>query len=225
MSPPRPRRLPCSHPVLLPQPSSPHVVGFSWPGNQFPTFLTDPDSVLVDNLTRVYFPEDEFHALQAGKVLSEEIMNLKAPSGRSVDVIAHSLGNMVVNSAFTFLEPGVVSTYVMHQAALPAEAFSQNYGLDTLLRPSAEAQGYPDDQLWETMWSDMTQGLRDAWTLGFPSGTPPTDVRRAFTHRWRLQRPDDWTPATLSGGQSCGGAWARRVLWDAEKDQACQHVV
>ncbi|WP_291983732.1 Ig-like domain-containing protein [Luteitalea sp.] len=199
-----------SHPVLLPQPSSPHVVGFSWPGNQFPTFLTDPDSVLVDNLTRVYFPEDEFHALQAGKVLSEEIMNLKAPSGRSVDVIAHSLGNMVVNSAFTFLEPGVVSTYVMHQAALPAEAFSQNYGLDnlSLLVVSAANQGYPDDQPWEAMWSNMDQGLRDAWASRFPSGTPPTDVQRAFTHRWRLQRPDDWTPATLSAGPILrGGPW------------------
>jgi hypothetical protein len=151
------------HPVLRNQGSQrsgyPHTVGISWPSDQGGSALFG-----------IYFPEDEFHALQTGVPLSRLLKTVLKPSSHSIDIIAHSLGNLVVNSAL--MQPGmigVVDRYIMNDAAVPADAFDAAYSYSheerSALFPHAEAYGYgfpgssqsPDDR-WERDWHDMQQG-------------------------------------------------------------------
>jgi hypothetical protein len=105
------------HPVLHEQGA--HTIGISWPG--------DIPGVALD---RLYYPEDEFSAFQAGIPVGRflaQIRNSLRPQ-QSIDIFAHSLGNLVVNWALTSLPPAGGSaaaiTYVMNDAAVPSEAFT-----------------------------------------------------------------------------------------------------
>jgi hypothetical protein len=177
------------HPNLGPA----HTIGITWPGDQHSAL--DP----LGLSTAVLFPEDEFHALQAGVPLSALLREvIDKPSSRRVDVIAHSLGNMVVNSAL--MQPGmghVVNTFVMNEAAVPAEAFNTNYTYSELERrtmfPQARRYGYSDapgdalDGVWRTEWADMEAGHP---LLPGTDGTAPTPD---FAHMaaWKLERDSD----------------------------------
>jgi hypothetical protein len=135
----------------------------------------------------LYFPEDEFTALQTGVPLSKFIKKLEGvASVKKIAILAHSLGNMVVNSALKQL--GSASKpirYVMNEAAVPADAFDANYTLtggDTLLSavdlwkhairlgymPTADEQvalagrGFTaipvaGDVVWESQWTDIVK--------------------------------------------------------------------
>ena len=71
--------------AILPQGGA-QVVGISWPGDvSFP-----------------YWPDDEFNALESGVPLAA-FFRQEAAAGRGISVFAHSLGNMVVNSAINRL--------------------------------------------------------------------------------------------------------------------------
>src|SRR5205823_4142425 len=85
-----------------------HTVAALWPGDQGKGYVV-PGLGNPTNL--VFFPEDEFHALQTGVPLAQLILTLTSEtsgSPRQIDVIAHSLGNMAVNSALMLLEPRTV---------------------------------------------------------------------------------------------------------------------
>src|SRR5262249_31576580 len=75
-----------------------------------------------------YFPDDEFKALQSGVPLADLFVRLSKHNNQTF-LIAHSLGNMIVNSALARPEvsPGMVSKYIMNEAAVPAEAFASNF--------------------------------------------------------------------------------------------------
>jgi hypothetical protein len=63
---------------------------------------------------------------------------------------------MVVNSALSQPDmEDVVDAYVMNQAALAAEAFSDGYQSYMPLAQQAMQQGYPTDQLWEEEWAQI----------------------------------------------------------------------
>jgi hypothetical protein len=143
-----------------------HVVGFAWPGDEGISVNGFPLTAIF------YFPQDEFHALQSGVPLAGMFARLKGqnPSAQ-FNVIANSLGNMVVNSAL--MQPGmdgVVKGYVMNEAAVPAEAFSKSYPYapaeKEVMWPSAQQIGYPTDQVWQQEWSDMAAGLPKDPVLG-----------------------------------------------------------
>src|SRR5262249_10300249 len=111
-----------------------------------------------------YFPWDEFHAFQTGIPLSRLLTSLSNGGDRIIDVVAHSLGNLVVNSAIAYGDDmnNVVRRYVMNQAAVPAEAFAFDYQDDARMAAKAADQGYgghppfgPADQRWIDEWQEM----------------------------------------------------------------------
>jgi hypothetical protein len=165
------------HPVFDGQGSDsdhPAAVGISWPGDQ-------------DGGTN--FPPDEFHAFQTGIPLSRLLKTLSVgPSGkRRIDVVAHSLGNIVVNSALAFGDgmEGVVHAYVMNQAAVPAEAFKTTYIDDSVLRSNAANHGYPSDDIWAKQWLAMN---RDFCSRDFCGDC--TEVLSAPTPLWPIGAGD-----------------------------------
>ncbi len=162
------------HPVLRPQPTAgpgrvPWVVGISWPGDAGPVLPSSlpfvggtpllqvpgvPDSMAL--LSLFYLPVDEFHAFQTGVPLAALLKDLKG-NDRRINVVAHSLGNMVVNSALQQPDmSGVVDAYVMNQAAFSLEAFG-SFPVDGELAAQAEQQGYPSDATWMAQWTQINQ--------------------------------------------------------------------
>ena len=71
----------------LRQAQATQVVGVLWPGNLGPFGVS-------------YFPGDEFNAFQTGVPLGAFLEDRKA-LGQSLNIVAHSLGNLAVNSAIT----------------------------------------------------------------------------------------------------------------------------
>jgi hypothetical protein len=138
------------HPVMNTQDAA--TVGIAWPGDERALPETEP----------LYFPDDEYNALQTGVPLSAFFNQLRSghPS-IAIDVIAHSLGNMVVNSALRLSEPRVLDRYVMIDAAVPAEAFDPDYIPDeqelTQMTLWAVQNGYPDDAIWRDQWRTMLE--------------------------------------------------------------------
>lgn len=65
-----------------------------------------------------------------GKPLSDWLVSTKSP-GRRVQVFAHSLGNLAVHSALTFLSSNTIDSYVMNAAPIASEAFDVSAGADT----------------------------------------------------------------------------------------------
>jgi hypothetical protein len=149
-----------------------YTVGILWHGD-----FTKPSMPV----TGLYFPDDEFRALQSGVPIANFLQQLSG-GGNQITVIAHSLGNMAVNSALT--RPGmtgVVKQYMMNEGAVPLEAFtvSDVFSTNPQIPAGSEQfqpnifrnnraifmqghlleQGFPDDQLW----SDQLQAV-----LAFP---------------------------------------------------------
>lgn len=167
------------HPVLASQEAA--VVGIEWPSN-IPGRV---DSGL-------YYPEDEFNALQAGIPLGKYIAELRQRTGvERLNIFAHSLGNMVVNNALKEIpSSGAPINYVLHEAAVSSEAFLEQYnpaapeslavpGVQRLLN-HARALGYPgpgDNPASDWLWT-QTQGdveLRRV-QFGCPMVAPFPDV-------------------------------------------------
>jgi hypothetical protein len=147
---------------------------------------------------------------------------------------------MVVNSALTFLREGQVRTYVMNQAAVPAEAFDPAYPTDPGLEQNARDYGYPDDGRWERGWQEMISNRsvpadlarcgqatteRDCWSaydhwreVAGPDKSE-AELRVAFTQRWRQVRPTPWVPEQPpSGAAPSRGPW--RGIFAANLDKA-----
>src|SRR5260370_9887976 len=79
-----------------------------------------------NGLNGLYFPSDEFKALQSGVPVAALFTKLQNNNNQTI-VIAHSLGNMVVNSALTQSAPSVISKYIMNEGAVPAQAFAKDF--------------------------------------------------------------------------------------------------
>ena len=178
------------HPVLSRQRDYYHVVGLTWTGNVINGY---PASSLF------YFAEDEFRALQTGVPLSRFLSQLRGRTSGRITVVAHSLGNMAVQSALQRVPGGVLDVAAMVDAAVPAEAFDSAYVPDVQERSSlifppldgAVAAYYPDDGQWENDWTVFRHIIRDEW-LGvvrtwLGEHVTPTDneLGQLFSVRWR----------------------------------------
>jgi hypothetical protein len=107
------------------------TIVISWPSNLGgqANGATNDDSGSGLQSTLQY-PEDEFHALQMGVPLAQYIAEVKSEnSQRDISIIAHSLGNVVVNSTLSRpeIQPGVVARYIMNEAAMASEVYDSNY--------------------------------------------------------------------------------------------------
>jgi hypothetical protein len=74
----------------------------------------------------LFFPDDEYVALRSGHAFAQYLNSLQG-SGNTVSVVAHSLGNLFVNSAIREANTNAVSTYVMNEGAVTAEAFATSF--------------------------------------------------------------------------------------------------
>lgn len=159
-----------------------YVVGFSWSGDYLSSLSQETAAYVADLLLfrgdwshSLHFPDDEMRAFESGVALAKLLHTLDA-DGRTLNVVAHSLGNMVVNSALTRtqeLHGTQIANYVMNEGAVPTEAFAQEYvpsiEESTVMLPGAANYGYappnPDgtpstnvDSRWRTDWSEMWAG-------------------------------------------------------------------
>jgi hypothetical protein len=179
------------HPVLEAQKAG--FVGVSWPSNP--------------GLT--HYPDAEFLALETGVPFACLLKDLKNRTGADLNIVAHSLGNMVVNSALQRTGPGLVDNYVMNEPAVAAEAFkdpNQPFApgeadpgyLDVVTR----RYGYPDDTAWFNQWTQMVNGQPgglfgpDFTDLNnWNAKTDPLPAPKPFYYqRWTQVRPSTGVP-------------------------------
>jgi len=200
-----------------------YTVGFTWPSQLGPGFSGD-----------LFFPEAEYAALQSGVPFARLLEDWKTGANglpRRIDVLAHSLGNIVTNSALMQMPAGVVDQLVMHEPALAAEAFDYNYQYSAedksdqwpaAIRLGYEdiVQGIPRDRRWMTEWQDILDGKsvpslvspnplpvqlsEQRWCLELDSTT--SAPRPFYFYRWRQHRPDDPRVSQPAGNaMQCGG--------------------
>ncbi len=165
-----------------------HTIVISWPSNQGGQTRgsrdDDSGSFLSGVEALTLYPEDEFHALQMGVPLAKFLSSVHQQRGdRTMYVMAHSLGNVVVNSALTRPEmQGVVDKYVMNEAAMPSEVYNTGYtpsAEELLIGDSfftsgerhAELYGYSKDDDHDEVWIDdwnrwFTGDEKDKWEEG-----------------------------------------------------------
>jgi hypothetical protein len=176
------------------------MVGFTWPGNQGRIFPTDTSP----------YPPNEFNAMQSAVPLALFLGRREGGvGGRNVQVMAHSLGNMVVNEALTMLPPFTVRRYIMNDAAVSTEAFADApYVQDALelsrLAPHSVEWGYPLDTRaapsqgalppvkgnWEQQWKDMLADAHRPSRCGVPDGQDPPPGTKPDLDRWRQELRD-----------------------------------
>ena len=182
-----------NHPVLSAQKAG--FVGVSWP--------SDPG--------KTSFPEGEMTALQTGVPFACLVNELAGGSGQpTINVIAHSLGNMVVNSALLRLPAGKVQNYIMNEAALPAEtfkdpavSFSASETNPAYVSKVTDRYGYPNDTPWFNTWVQMAAGQPTSF-LGNPDFSdfnkwnattdPLPSPKPRFYERWTQVRPPGGVP-------------------------------
>jgi hypothetical protein len=115
-----------SYPVLPSQNTDKgpaYTVGILWKGDHRDWLQNLSIAAFLNGL---YFPDDEFNALETGDPLAAFLSQVKNQSN-TINIIAHSLGNMVVNSAISQAPTGTVTSYVMNDGAIAAEVFDSNF--------------------------------------------------------------------------------------------------
>ncbi len=177
------------HPVLLAQ-NNAHTIGYLWPG--------DPG---VTN-----YPVAYMNAFESGVPLASFLNDQAVIYNRKIQILAHSLGNVVVNSALSrteiqlALNAGAITTYVMNEPALPAEAFDSNYQPsateNSIYDQHAVANGWSDnpaltpiDNIWQLQWSQATQLEILQWTGTLSSPSYVTSPQPQYALRWGQSRP------------------------------------
>ncbi len=197
------------HPILGAQEA--RVVGVSWPGDIPGDVNQAVQKLLGVDEVRPYFIEDEFNAFLSGIPLGDKLRELR--SGRKVNILAHSLGNVVVNSALERAgSGGKPINYVMLQAAVPSDAFLQQYdplnarrsvpGVGDLVG-HAIALGFPDelgvkaDRKWLEQENEVFQKLGEfpgEWTCPrqapFEVRTDPDCLNPELPKPWPLWKCD-----------------------------------
>jgi pimeloyl-ACP methyl ester carboxylesterase len=189
------------HPILPRQRDYHHVVGVTWTGDVVMGLARHPG---------LFFIEDEFRALQTGIPLSRFLAQVREryPNSR-VTVVAHSLGNMVVNSALTRLPVGTVDTTVMVNAAVTSEAFDGAYSPSDVDRVGfiegiggAESAGFPSDAMWEREWQEILNNP-DTPCQDCPVELPPYREWKQYVTEWL-------GPEVAASDDSLGQLYARR---------------
>jgi hypothetical protein len=192
--------------MLLAQ-NNAHTVGISWYGD----------------VSLLNWPDDEFSALENGVPLAN-FLSAQADANRTIRIFAHSLGNMVVNSALTrglaeakdALSKHAITSYVLNDAAIPAEAFDRTYNTQDLsallLAHATLADGYaPADALWAAQWLDM-QTLNpfalSQWYSTIDSNNYVTQPPPLYQTRWSQTRPAGGVPdSALANSTPQRGPW------------------
>jgi hypothetical protein len=136
-------------------------------------------------------------------------LSAQADSGRRIRILATSLGNMVVNSALTrgqyeakdVLSKGAITSFVMNEAAVPAEAFTSAYYSQNsnggLENQAAAIDGFSNDSGWQAQWSDMLKNrtdLLDQWENTLADPNYVTQPLPEYDLRWTQQRPSAGVP-------------------------------
>jgi hypothetical protein len=171
-----------------------YVTGLLWPGDQQGALLPTP---------KAFYPENEFNAFRSGIPVALWLDDLADGSAdRKVNIVAHSLGNIVMNNAFREFggQPRSPITYVMLEAAVAAEAFD---GATTPHVPEllahAQAYSYADDARWRQQELDMNANqscppcfLRD-WQRKLTSIGPNVIPPVKYGARWSRPAPGERT--------------------------------
>ena len=184
-----------------------HTVGISWPSNDSGESTVERflDAVVpgFENLyASARYPFDEYHALGVGPSLKNYLTAVRDQrSDRSINVLAHSLGNMAVNSALYRLNrSGVIDKYVMNEAAFAAEALDLAYGptddeLTIYGDHHAGTYGYPDDTIWKLGWAadSAKYGGIPRWqgkvdTMRQQGASSNITAEEMYTRRWEQLR-------------------------------------
>jgi transglutaminase-like putative cysteine protease len=181
-----------------------HTIGVAWPGNQ-------------GTPAPLFFPEDEFHALQSGVPMARFLACLRGNldgSSRRVHVIAHSLGNMVMQSALMRLgNRRAVDKYVMYDAAFASESLNRNYErtfYDTVtFGPHVADYGYPSDLRWDIEWGliSIDPLSRIAWNLRLNSMYEDILPRPDYNRRWTQVRPFEVSDRASATSTPARGPW------------------
>jgi hypothetical protein len=160
-----------------------HVITLSWPGNE---------NVVLDAGAGIRFPAAEFRGFESGVAAARFLAMLKNGSpDRTLNVIAHSLGNLVINNALRRPEIGgshVVDRYIMHDAAVTSDAFigSEPPLPDTRSTPASWSGYFADNfdrtQIYNT-YNHADQVLLVAWTASQVLHKPTGDLFNAITFR------------------------------------------
>jgi len=186
------------HPVLMAQ-NNTQTVGFAWRGDI---------SILGSE-----FPPNEFSALESGVPLATWLTDQALLYNRKIQIIAHSLGNMVVNSALMrpealgALNQRAITSYLMNEAAIPAEAFDPNYqpdaGENAVFDQNAVTYGWSDnpaqspiDSVWQVQWAQATAANQQEWTNTLSAAGYVTSPQPIYQLRWGQQRPSSGIPDT-----------------------------
>jgi hypothetical protein len=170
------------HPVLKSQ--NAWTIGVSWPGD------VPGDGFGAQQQTVIYFPESEFNALEAGLPFGRYLLGVRErlltkPQAK-INILAHSLGNMMVNNALKEVyipavgdKPGgVYINYVMNDAAIASEAFEQNYSPEN----AARAESTPGVLSSEA--AIIRRMVTHAQSLGFPVAADAGRDAKAPDHTW-----------------------------------------
>ncbi|HET8775705.1 MAG TPA: Ig-like domain-containing protein [Thermoanaerobaculia bacterium] len=222
-----------------------HTIAISWPSNEGgpANGVFDDKSGTAD--AAVQYPEDEFHALQMGYPLAQYIADIWVQrNDPRILVIAHSLGNVVVNSALSRPElanGGIVDKYVMNEAAMASEVFDRNYvpaedelviglGFGLGMR-QAEFYGYSKDgsdhdRHWIDEYTNANFFTRTAWEANVAYtefrdglGIGFFDLEKLYTTRWRQNTGPRWQGDDLTTANAYSrGDW--RGIFQPNVDRA-----
>jgi hypothetical protein len=189
-----------------------HMVGISWPSNYLGSEPNENGPRFSGLRAVMAYPEDEYRAFASGVPIAKYLKKVKeqGPGERKIRILAHSLGNLAINSAISRpeLKPEngekVIETYVMNEAAFAAEATDRTYPEDAMVlwgERHAEVYGHKDDIAWQLDWAAMdviTGGglLRQRWAgqllkMKDESGVEIADPYEFYTQRWRQERPPE----------------------------------
>ncbi|MEO8379456.1 MAG: Ig-like domain-containing protein [Acidobacteriota bacterium] len=201
------------------------AIGISWPGNDTgvePGYKTGPladmRTSLRNKVSGLFFPDDEYLALASGPAIAKYLNEVKRETpSRRIRVVAHSLGNLAVNSALSRpeLAGGQIDRYVMNEAAFPAESLADvpadNDFLSLWGERNPENYGYPSDAVWIEDW-DQTMNIAHKLYLKYSlsklknqvENQPPLvfpDEREFYTMRWRMRRLPSGVPNHTQSGE------------------------
>jgi hypothetical protein len=143
-------------------------IGLTWYGNQYG----------FGPKRELYYNANVFNAFEASKPVGVFLKEMSVT--KKVDVMAHSLGNMVISNAIKKVDDIGIKKYVLHQAAVTANAYDVNGVIPHyLLVKNADEWGYPDDYHWiapfnsfleiswpEPRWTQnkyLDNGIGDPW--------------------------------------------------------------
>ncbi|HEB55820.1 MAG TPA: alpha/beta hydrolase, partial [Gammaproteobacteria bacterium] len=142
---------------------------YTWPTTWFykPAYVGTLDTLtyVLEDLTS--YSRGEKIARQTGGFLADNLSYLK-PKYKSLQVIAHSMGNVVVSEALKVMQAGVIDSYIATQAATSAGGYHTAEGdMNVVFGGAAD-----DDVSTDGFWAWLAGGLcvplanlafEDAW--------------------------------------------------------------